>query len=554
TELKFDDTFQTNFKADNFFDYLEADKDILGTFDLVIGNPPFKSLSLKDEGNGDYFGYYNEKNSAGIITRKSVRLSKEIFLNNKQKIYPDGQLALMFLDQLPLLLKRGGLLCLIMPSAPLLYNNSTELRRHFFPKYQVLQILDFTNLDAVLFEADVPTAAIFVRKQSHNKEKPITHITFRRTKCVEEKIFFEIDKYDFHYTSQQSALDDKHVWKCNLLGGGRLNGSIARLSHNRTVGDFIEEKKWRVGEGYISSSNRNFDEADYITGKPYLPAKAFAEDGFDKDQISIEHAKFFERPRVKELFSPPLMLIKENIGKNKREIPIGFSDEYLTFRSTIIGISASETQDKASLLSFYNNFKKYNDVLRFFISATSNQFLVTRGTLLYKQDLMNLPYPEDKVEMKLSFIEQILCDDILDYFIEIKSKSKNTKMSRDAKSAHLEGFGEVFAKMLNSIYGKSGKVFSLRRGFDWGNFFITEFSYGESPVPFEIEKIEEPVESLQSLIETNYGGSAYLTKVLKLYEPNKIYLVKPKTLRYWLRSIAIKDADEVFSDLIKAGY
>ena len=64
--------------------------------------------------------------------------------------------------------------------------------------------------------------------------------------------------------------------------------------------------------------------------------------------------------------------------------------------------------------------------------------------------------------------------------------------------------------------------------------------------------MNELTEHIESLIKTKYRSNVFLIKILKLYERNKVYLIKPKTLRYWLRSIAIKDADEVFADSIKA--
>jgi hypothetical protein len=45
-----------------------------------------------------------------------------------------------------------------------------------------------------------------------------------------------------------------------------------------------------------------------------------------------------------------------------------------------------------------------------------------------------------------------------------------------------------------------------------------------------------------------------IVRVLRIYDKNVIYLVKPKQLRYWLRSVAIRDADETFEDLVKQGY
>ncbi len=548
-ELKFDGTFRDNFKHRNFFEYI--DEVNLGTFDLVIGNPPFISLTLKKDEQGKTIGEYKEKKSDGKTEIKRVNLNDDIVSKSKQQIYPDNQTALMFLEQSPKLLKENGLLCLIMPSAPLLYNNSIEFRKHFFPKNQVFQILDFTNLDAVLFEADVPTAAIFVRKQNHNEEKSITHVTVRRTKSIEDRIFFEIDKYDFHYVSQQNALNDKHVWKCNLLGGGRLHNLIERLAKIPSIGEFLENKKkddWISGEGYIAGDGV---PADYIHKKPMIPTKAFNENRIDKSRITNELSITYIRPRNKRIYEPPHLLIKENLGTKK--IPVYFSDEYLTFKDSIIGISAPKSERKI-LYNLYESFEKNNNLYRFFIITTSNEYSVGRGTSILEQDIMNLPYPEDKEDLKLSYVEQILCDDVLDYYIQVKAKSSNAKMNKDAETNDLMRFGEVFNKMLNSVYGKSGKYFFLNRISEWGEFFITEFNYGVSTNDVEIERINEPSDSVRLLIETEYGRNAFIIKILKLYERNKVYLIKPKNLRYWLRSIALKDADETFSDLLKAGY
>ena len=39
--------------------------------------------------------------------------------------------------------------------------------------------------------------------------------------------------------------------------------------------------------------------------------------------------------------------------------------------------------------------------------------------------------------------------------------------------------------------------------------------------------------------------------MVRLYEGNMIYLIKPNRLRYWLRSTALQDADETLVDLHK---
>jgi hypothetical protein len=115
-------------------------------------------------------------------------------------------------------------------------------------------------------------------------------------------------------------------------------------------------------------------------------------------------------------------------------------------------------------------------------------------------------------------------------------------------------FGRVFTKALNSIYEQPDKCFSLKKIYDWSEYFITEFSYDEPVEDVDFEKVDEPAESIKSLIENQLGENFYLIRVVRINEKNKFSFIKPKALRYWLRSIALRDADETFSDLIKAEY
>ena len=45
-----------------------------------------------------------------------------------------------------------------------------------------------------------------------------------------------------------------------------------------------------------------------------------------------------------------------------------------------------------------------------------------------------------------------------------------------------------------------------------------------------------------------------LQRIFKVYGKDRIILVKPKQLRYWIPSIALRDADETFADYLKARY
>ena len=123
-----------------------------------------------------------------------------------------------------------------------------------------------------------------------------------------------------------------------------------------------------------------------------------------------------------------------------------------------------------------------------------------------------------------------------------------------ASESDLRKYGKVFNSLLNSVYGKSEKSFYLNKIYDWGEFYITEFNYGSEEKKTDFEKIDELTDNLKSLITNELGRNFQLQRIIRINERNKFSFLKPKSLRYWLRSIAIKDADEVFSGLVKAGY
>lgn len=529
TDLKFEDLNIKNIHSKDFFTFLrEHEKK---SFDLIIGNPPFDELTKTE---------FEE-----LVRANDIDLNYKI---------PQNQIALLFLDQSIKLLKDGGLLSLIMPSGPLLYNDTIEFRMNFFSKNNVLQILDLTNLRRVLYgKADVSTAIIFVQAQVPD-EKPIVHITVSKSRPAKEKILFELDHYDFHKVTKEQANKSKFIWKANLLGGQRLFSLIQRLSKLRTIEQFLNLKEgngWKMREGFIVGKKNKKFKAEYITGKPCLPTAAFTEDGIDESMIYKESEVYFKDPSFEEIFKPPHLLIKENIGDSK--IPIFFSNKYLTFRDKVVGIS-SPKKDYLELEDLYNTFKKNNDLFRLFIASTSNQLFINKNTAILKQDLMGVPYPSVAADLKLSFAERIIKDDVLKYGIEYLRKNDNTITKNFATENDLTAFARVFEKALNSVYKEGEKHFQLSHIIESSGWYACGFKYTARDVGYKYEKSQKAENDLSSLIESNLGKNIRVNRILRYYGENTLYLIKPKQLRYWLKSLALRDADDSLQDLIKAGF
>lgn len=529
-KLKFPD-LNDNILTKNFFEYITENPP--NDFSLVIGNPPFNlpEVGGKEPSRRDYFKKLEEKNG----------YKSEIDI-------PDENPALHFLIQSMKLLKKDGILSIVQPSGPLLYQKDLKFKEYLFSTYNLLQVIDFTKLaDKLWGRKNVSTAAIFLQRSEPNSE-PILHLIANRTFSNINRLFLEFDHYDFHFMSKNEAVFKPYIWKAHLLGGGRITSFIERLSNLPTLKEFlkVKEKKegWCVGSGYIIGDESN--TADYITNRETIPVEALTEDGIDNKQIHNCPIQYFERPRKtkKKIYEGPHILIRIIIGSKK--IPIAYSEKYLSFPFGIIGIHAPQNS-KSELLTLYNYLKENNNLLRGYILATSGRVMIGKATSINKDDIMRIPYSHEKKDILFSETEKIIIE-------EIANKRITEEMF--ASNIDLITFSSVFCKALNSIYQIEERKFQPYKILNVGNYSAIHFEYSNEILIHSEEYIPDLDQYIQNVIPQRGVDQhcTHIQKIMKAYSKDTIILIKPKQLRYWLPSIALRDADEVFADYIKSRY
>ncbi|MCF8359398.1 MAG: N-6 DNA methylase [Prolixibacteraceae bacterium] len=550
-ELRFDDLTQTNILHTDFFveelipkndqdsDLLEKQKanfkKINGwKYNLIIGNPPFKTGGIKN--------YRNVWCYQGIQVR-----------------IPQGQIALKFLAESLPLLQENGVQCLIIKSSGLLYNSSSEeYKKLLFSNFNVVQIFDFTSLarNKALWDngADVASAAIFIRNFKPDYKKNILHVTFRRTKAIRERIVFEIDDYDLHYVNRITAINSGAIWKNNLLGGGRIRNVIEKLDQDKFC-SYLEETNSVFGEGFKVGSSGKL-KPGFIYEIPTLPTEAIDENAIDYNRLDhFEKDWKFEKIPPKIIFESPNIIIKENIGENR--IPIFLNNKDFSFQHKIIGISNKENPNV--LTNILDSFEEYNDFYRFFIFVTSGQVLINLNTAILKADIMELPFIEKESDISLSHSDYRIIDDVNTYFQDFIRHGERSKAVQPVTLKEYEHFmknyGTEFSSVLNLMYEEGKKKFRLSDVVSYDNSFIaTVFKYDD--------KDDEPLfhknqTNLDIIGLSNYQVSKHLTtkRIIKLYpQKDTIVFIKPNQYRFWLSLIAYRDADKCFIDLANAGY
>jgi hypothetical protein len=261
------------------------------------------------------------------------------------------------------------------------------------------------------------------------------------------------------------------------------------------------------------------------------------------------------------------------------------------FSQSFYSVSAP---DEYSLASFFVGFRSSLAVHYFYF--TSGRLASYRPTLR-KTDVMEFPLPQthqitfaqlermsdDQIDQNASEIysldetEQILVQDFVDITLkdfkgDSSSPGRQPVWTGDS-TKEINEYSACFIDVLQSGFGQNkGISATLYLAKNCTNFPINVVAFhlesstiqGISVNLFDKKLLLDKLNQLDSVMRgqgSDYGG-IYYQRVIKLYQSIPIeietgkflnsptvFIVKPNQRRYWTRSSALRDADEVASDI-----
>ena len=546
--FQFKDLSKENILCSNFFtkavDFKSADK-----FDLVIGNPPFNIESGQSKKD--------------VVSTQLIDA-----IGFKHKKVPKSNFALHFFEAS---LAISNKVCLILPANVLLYYKAAQTyRSEIFTDFTVRKLIDFTHLRRELFHktADTPVVAI-VALNRPSDQAPIEHVIIKRAGTAGKKLRFETDYYDYHKVTWAQATDPSKsfIWKTNLLGGGRLFQLINKVSQLRNLEQFVNGMKaehphdWEYSVGYKvnDSSCVPVKDVDYIFGRQSIVTETF--DETENFETIIEVNKDFAAPRNSKIYEPPHLIIKTNTGTSN--IPVHYSNKHLCFKDRLIGLHAP-SKHKHILKEIYECFRhdQYSKLYRLWLFATSAETLVNLETACKKEDIDTLPYPEDLQYLKLNKNELAIQDDVLNYYIHlgksVASAGAGNMLVEKVSSPQVKSFGKYFISVLNDLYATENKAWQSGISIIDADITMYVFCFGGIE-PIKENLVETFRGKAHALIsETLVNSRAACKRVVRIYKHIEGYdcvvLIKPNLKKYWLDSIALRDADDTIVDFKKAGF
>jgi hypothetical protein len=491
---------------------------------IVIGNPPFSS-SLSTPAAQESYDHYE-------ATHGSL---------------PDKQLAYLFLHEAMGMMAVGGVLAMLQQYNFLYNQQSLNFRGDFIQTWDVREILDFVSIRGLFQKGGADTKVIVIVAEANTpppKNRRILHATFRRSGRVDAEQGFDIDYYDLHWMPRTLALANDRVWRANLFGGGRSLGLANRLKEFRTLEDYAVEQKWDFGEGFIQGRRGVALPSDHIVGQPLLEPAALTDHGIDESAITVAPRKAYERPRAKIRFTPPMLLIREHM-----DIPHAlWTKHYLTYSKQIVGFLAPEHQAE-KLRDMGRWLSKERKAIKAYLALTSPRLFTQKATALQADDIYMIPYPASH-SLDLSINEQILVDDLVDYYRDLVRLGDNSEAMTQSAHPACAAFSKVFTAQINAVY-REHPLRALKPQVLSG-VICQAFVFGKSKTDWQ-----NPAElqgKLNALLRDQQGATLRVTRIARIYDDNFIFLIKPDRLRYWLRSVALRDADETLSDLRSQGF
>ena len=445
------------------------------------------------------------------------------------------------------LVAEGGVLSMLQPYGFLYNQKSVGFRRNFMATWDVREVLDFISVRGLFQKGGADTKVIVVVADAARPkaDRNILHAVFRRSGRVSAEQGFDIDYYDLHWLPHELVLSNDGVWRADLLGGGRVLGFVDRLKTFRTLGQYAEDQGWDFGEGFIEGRKSVSRPADHINGEPLLPSEALTSDGIDVSKITIvPEDKEIEGPRTEKRFTPPVLLVREQM-----DLPHAvWSGEYLTYKNQIVGFATLDGH--RTLLSELDHWLTNEALyLRAYVASISVKLFTQKATTLSGADILALPYPETGT-LDLSPNERILAEDIVKYQRDFVRLGEKSEIMKESGHAALSNFTSVFTRQINAIY-KQKPLLALEAQ-TWPGIICQPFVFGDGNVDWN--GADDLQGKLDALLHEQVGSSLNVTRITRIYDSNFIFLLKSDRLRYWLRSVALRDADDTLVDLRAQGF
>ena len=576
TQVRFPSLRDNSLLCRDFFD-----EDTLGirtigdskSYDIVVGNAPWGKNTV-------------------------TSLSKE-WAKDHQWPISYGDIGPLFLAKSTALTKRHGQISLIQPASILLFRRSSNARftrERIFQEYSVTEVVNFSALRFGLFKDAVGPAVLVTLRPERSADQPIQYV-LPKPSCYSgsDDYRIEIDPYDVHEVSRYEALQSQFVWSALIWGGRRDVRLLTHFGAYKTLNKYKASGIVSTRQGIIRGS-KTIDQSQ-ILERRILESKDFPRDTFlemspfDLD-INLNPQTAVRDSTNFAAFEPTQLIIK-----------MSYTVDEQRFKAAVITPSTEGVLCTRQYVSVHAEQKyraildaacvSYNSAIAvYYLFLSSGRFANYRPEP-YVRELLDVPIPEgldlpleeitsaehlDKLAQelfKLRPAECALIEDALRYTLpdfkgDLQSPGRlpTRRGHTSREQSDLVLYCEWFLKILRAGFGSREHVCATVFSENSGELFpvrLVAFHFGLSRVreiteqPIGIGRLAHQLRNIYSILSSDNDGAIGYRRIARVFDLWRleeediptVLLVKPDEVRYWTRSVAMRDADEVSVEILQ---
>jgi hypothetical protein len=541
-------------------------------YDIVVGNPPWG------------------KNTASPVAQEWAR----------QHEWPIsyGDTGPLFVAKSAALTKPLGRVALLQPCGTLLFHTSSPaklLRKRLFETFRVEEIINFSALRFGMFKKASGSAVLITLHPESPAGEALTYIVPKPTESSGDDDYrIIIDPYDIHELSPEEAASDPIVWTALMWGGRRDVALLRWLKQWSTLADYEAKGRIRTRWGIVRGNRKKSQET--ILGRPMLGGD-FPEEMFlllDPQKLVRNDDPYTHEKDSTDFsaFEPRQLIIKQTWTVQQGRFKAVIIDppvESVLCPNSYISIHAEE-QDKiileAACLSYNSNLAVYYLLLR------SGRFATYRPSI-NMPELLAVPCPnpntglldgvrrftdvDQRVRESFHFkeAEWVLVEDALRYTLpdfkgsmDSPGRLPTRRHQEGASEYELHAYCDWFLRVLRAGFGEdkamcatifeevAGEPLPVRlvaMHLNWPG------RSGITVEPMQNSVLVERLRRVYRLLVEETGQEISFRRIARVFDVLEqgeeriptIFIVKLDQARYWSRSIALRDADEVSLEIVQ---
>ncbi len=574
------DFFQENIKGVQ----TEEDK---GQYDLVIGNAPWGKDSITDFAKawakGDWYSDNNEKQIWDIKY---------------------GDIGPLFLVKSALLTpKITGQVSMLQPAGSLIFNQvdtAKNFRKKLFSNFNIEEIVNLSALAYGLFKDALSPACIVTLLNTNENSQPLHYICPKPVCTNEDEYRFTIMPQDINVVYPWEVESDPLIWSVLMWGNRRDYTFVKNLSAYTTIAQLTENGDVKKRQGIIRGNRKK--KQDIILNRRIFTAKELPQEQFltiIADDLPLNNDPYTDSKASTDFsaFELPQLILKQAWKKKTGR-----------FQAAIVHFNCNKTGGilcSKSYVSIHSDDKNrslldaaclsYNSKLAvYYLLLTSGRFASYRAEV-YVSDLLKVPIPEprndildnistyDDIDHRIRELfgckeaEWVLVEDLFDYTLPDFKGSANSpgrretiRYSEGTTEPDLTEYADFFMKVLKAGFGQEKKICTtvfhdagkyqlpvrlIAVHLEWPGNENMRFEFLDSYTLSEkLKKINDNF----CMRDGKGTGGIFYQRIARVYDTVEtgnmkiptLYLIKPDQKRYWTRSMAMHDADEVAKDIM----